>query len=750
MSRYWVVRVVLIGLLGLLPVNALAQETALSGSVTDTTDAVLPGVTVTAVHVDSGNSFVGVSDTDGRYRIGALRTGVYTITVELSGFATVKREKFELLLGQQATVNFKLPLSGLQESVTVTGESPLIDVRQSKMGSNVDPRQMQELPLNGRNWMELTMLASGSRSNDVSESPYGTHAGQFQLNLDGQQVSNNIACARFGQPKFSRDSIAEFEYVTSRFDATQGRSLGVQVNAITRGGTNKYAGTVSGYFRSDVFNAKDFIVNRVLDYSNQQFSTTFGGPIIRDRAHIFFNYEGEREPQTYTFNSQFPRFNIADLTGVRKEHKAGVRADFQLSPTSRLMARANGWDFNQPYTPASAGGSTGGATLHPSRASSKAVRTGQGFVSLTQTFGSKVNDLKAGISTVYSDDESLVQSPQISLLGYTIGQENFKPLIMYQKAFSLRDDFTLVKGRNELKVGGDYIYYDTYVYWPASAFGVYDMFGGAIPANVEDLFPVWNDTSTWNLAPLSSITRRYTQGITNEKNFTTPNIQHNTAVWLQDNFRMTPKLTLNLGLRYDLYIGALAEQIELLPFRTKQGHDTNNVAPRLGFAYSANDRTVVRGGYGIYYEGLTTQTTNHTMIDLVTVAIDKLNDGRADFASNPWNGPTPTFAQAQALASTQIRNAVGLIASPDVVTPYAHQGSIGLQRQIGKDMSFSADYVWQGIRHERNWRNGNLAFDPVTGANYPFADISKRPFQGWGSVTMMFTERQSDYQGLET
>ena len=171
-------------------------------------------------------------------------------------------------------------------------------------------------------------------------------------------MSNNIACARFGQPKFSRDSIAEFEYVTSRFDATQGRSLGVQVNAITSGGTNKYAGTVSGYFRSDQFNAEDFIVHRVLDYSNQQFSTTFGGPIIRDRAHIFFNYEGEREPQTYTFNSQFPRFNIGDLTGVRKEHKAGARADFQLSSTSRLMARVNGWDFNQPYTPASAGGST--------------------------------------------------------------------------------------------------------------------------------------------------------------------------------------------------------------------------------------------------------------------------------------------------------------------------------------------------------------------------------------------------------
>ena len=195
--------------------------------------------------------------------------------------------------------------------------------------------------------------------------------------------------------------------------------------------------------------------------------------------------------------------------------------------------------------------------------------------------------------------------------------ENFKPLIMYQRAFSLRDDFTVVKGRNELKVGGDYIYYDTYVYWPASAFGVYDMLGGAVPGNIESLFPAWDDPSTWNLAPLSSITRRFTQGVTNEKNFTTPNGQHNTAVWLQDNFRMTPSLTLNLGLRYDLYLNSLAERIVLPPFRTEQKpHDKNNIAPRLGFAYTASEQTVIRGGYGIYYEGLTTQTVNHTQIDL--------------------------------------------------------------------------------------------------------------------------------------
>ena len=143
----------------------------------DTTDAVLPGVTVTAVHVESGNSFVGVLDTDGPTGLARFERR-HSITVELSA-SPRSSAKNRLLLGQQAIVNFQLPISGLQESVAVTGESPLIDVRQSKMGSNVDPRQMQALPLNGRNWMELTMLASGSRSNDVGESPYGPTRDSF-------------------------------------------------------------------------------------------------------------------------------------------------------------------------------------------------------------------------------------------------------------------------------------------------------------------------------------------------------------------------------------------------------------------------------------------------------------------------------------------------------------------------------------------------------------------------------------------
>src|SRR5262249_49903351 len=155
------------------------------------------------------------------------------ITIELPGFATVTRDNLEFLLGQRAVLDFKLTLSSLEQSVTVTGETPLVDVTQSKLGGNIDRRQLAELPVNGRNWMQLTMLAPGSRQNAVDQSVFGNISGSFQLNLDGQQVSQTQTAAGLGQPRFSEEAIGEFELVNSRFDATQGRSRGVQVNVIS-------------------------------------------------------------------------------------------------------------------------------------------------------------------------------------------------------------------------------------------------------------------------------------------------------------------------------------------------------------------------------------------------------------------------------------------------------------------------------------------------------------------------------------
>ena len=260
-------RLLVVGALLLLPTLAFAQDATLGGTVVDSTGGVLPGATLTAVHEASGNTFEGVTDERGVYRISA-RAGVYRLTVAMPGFSNVIRPGIELLVGQQLAINFELAPSTVQESITVTGEAPLLDITSSVMGGNIDPRQTQELPVNGRDWLALTTLAPGMRANATDLGPTtGERLGnrEFQLNIDGQEVSVAQGGNR-GQPRFSRDAIGEFQFLSSRFDATQGRSTGLMVNAITKSGTNVSAGSFSGYFRDDNFNAADFLAGNVLPY----------------------------------------------------------------------------------------------------------------------------------------------------------------------------------------------------------------------------------------------------------------------------------------------------------------------------------------------------------------------------------------------------------------------------------------------------------------------------------------------------
>ena len=193
--RFLAITVVLSAALG-LPRLAGAQEVSLAGTVSDTTGAVLPGVTVTALHVATGSTFVSVTDASGGYRFGALRVGVFRLTTELAGFNTVRQENVELRVGQRPVIDFTMTISSLRESITVTGQAPLVDVSQSKLAGSFDPRQVESLPINGRNWMQLTQLMPGSRTNAVQYAPIDgagqrKEAGSYQINLDGQQVTQS-------------------------------------------------------------------------------------------------------------------------------------------------------------------------------------------------------------------------------------------------------------------------------------------------------------------------------------------------------------------------------------------------------------------------------------------------------------------------------------------------------------------------------------------------------------------------------
>jgi hypothetical protein len=312
-----------IALLALGPVRAFAQaEATVSGTVVDESKGVLPGVTVSATEATTGRVITAVTDERGEFRLPNVPPGTYRVQAELAGFATVVVPQIELLVGQNANIPFVMKVASLQETVTVTSEAPLVDISSSEVAGNIDRRQMEELPLQGRNWQELSLLVKGITANNVAERPGVNSDDQFQLNLDGQQITQRVAGSGFGQPKISREAIAEFQIVTNLFDITQGRSTGVQVQAISRSGTNDFRGSFYGFFRDDKFNAEDPVANVVLPFQNQQVGGTFGGPIVRNRAHFFGSYEYEREPsavflqptrlpnQDFTFESKATNKNF--------------------------------------------------------------------------------------------------------------------------------------------------------------------------------------------------------------------------------------------------------------------------------------------------------------------------------------------------------------------------------------------------------------------------------------------------------
>jgi len=336
---------------------AFAQQASIIGTAVDDTKSVLPGVSVTATDQEAGRQMVAITNERGEYRLLNVPPGKYTVQAELAGFSSVVLKDVELLVGQNATIPFVMKLAQVSETLTVVGETPLVDTTSSQVTGNVDRRQMEELPLQGRNWMELSKLIKGITANDVTNTPGVSRDDDFQLNLDGQQITQKVAGSGFGQPKFSREAIAEFQIVTNLFDVTQGRSAGIQVQAISRSGTNTMAGSVYGFFRDDKFNAPDPVANRVLPYQNQQVGGSLGGPIVKDKVHFFASVEYERavkfgsdDPNVYLFYGVTVFRNVynashgstktppAELMHARKLFEKAA----ELAPQSPFV----GWEAN--------------------------------------------------------------------------------------------------------------------------------------------------------------------------------------------------------------------------------------------------------------------------------------------------------------------------------------------------------------------------------------------------------------------
>jgi len=778
-------RLILIGAFLAMPLAVFAQEAAVSGTLTDSTGAVLPGVAVKAENESSGNTFDTVTDARGVYRM-PVRVGTYKVSAQLQGFNTPAHTGIEVLVGQTVLVNIQMSLSTVAETVLVTGESPLINTTSSSLGGNVDPKQVQELPVAGRNWMALAMLAPGSRTSSTNAAAplpdrNGGEAREFQLNLDGQQISSELGAGN--QPRYSQDSIAEFQFISNRFDATQGRSTGVQVNAVTRSGANRLSGLFRSNFRDSRFNAQDPVLLRVVPIDNQQYSTAVGGPILRNKLHFFANFEYEREPKTSIWNTFYPAFNI-ELNGISNRKLGGVRIDYQLSSKNRLMGKISGQQSWEPFGP-------GAATSHPAATGTTLERNKEYLLQFTQVLSNRaLNELKVGYSHFGFENELLTTwskhwqaprvtngHPRITLTGFSIAGNANYPRHRDQKVTQIRDDFTYsydAKGRHDLRLGGEFVRHFEDSENCNNCGGAIIANNGTIPAAVlQSIFPDPFNVDTWNLAALSPYTRTYTIGI---GQFPLQYSQPKIGAWAQDDWRISDRLTLNIGMRYDLSLNSWANDVGVAPFYASgRPNDVNNIQPRLGFAYQVNDRTVVRGGSGLYFADALTVDAFWPYYNAQLARIQVNNDGRPDFASNPLNGqPLPTYEQAQTLfcnspaqaanfALWQARNFTGtapclLNAYQEMPAPGEYmkqarnwQTSIGIQRQLGATMAFEIDYIYgRGTGEKDTIDNVNLTYDPATGANLPYTNRALLPYPQYGIISMIPHNTRSLYHGLQT
>src|SRR5712692_10543310 len=281
---------------------ALAQTGQINGVITDNTGGVVPGATVKAVEVATGLSRDTVTGVDGRYTFTSLRPTTYDLTAELTGFRTSQRKGILLQANENLTLNFTIELGAIAETVTVSGESPTVDVTSSTLSEVVDQKRIVELPLNGRDAAKLSTLVAGMVLTQVDQESGKTIPGALRLSTNGteaRQVSFRLDGTSHTDPYFQQnqpfpfpDALQEFSIQTSNYSAAQGNSAGAVVNAVTRSGTNDFHGGTFGYLRDNTFNARNVFSAEKDFLKRKQYGGFLGGPIQRSKTFFFVGWQG--------------------------------------------------------------------------------------------------------------------------------------------------------------------------------------------------------------------------------------------------------------------------------------------------------------------------------------------------------------------------------------------------------------------------------------------------------------------------
>jgi hypothetical protein len=770
-EKLWLLSLLLIA----IESPAFGQSTAtFTGTVIDVTGAAVDGATVTATNTKTGITRNTVTNGDGLYTITALDAGSYDVKAENTGFAASVKSGVNLIVGTTITLDFSLNVAGTSQQVEVMGGVTTVDTTQSVVTASIETDQLQNLPVVNRNMTGLVQLLPGARP--VANPPTKQSLGAVSFSGGGYLNSVSVVVdggenrdLNIGGPlqNYTNEAIEEFTALTHEVPAQYAHAAGV-LNIVTKSGTNEFHGTAFGEGRSDAFTSIDHFTKQAdrpkTPYNREQYGGNFGGPIIKDKFFFFMaleraQYDQELAIPTSVYDDMVALqtldslqnlgasvgTNVAPIHAIPQTYRdwlSDMKLNYQLNKSHSLAIRFSGQN-NQSLNDQFAAGN------HDLSAPTTDVNS---FYSVVGNWTWIISPTKLNQFTIQRNhdrgDIDAIQPPVIDDLIFPTFSTGRASEIVRQlnieDRIELKDDFSVQVGNHALKFGIDFQY--------ATSWGVFVNIGApgaltffATPSTILGSYQQWQanpggcTTATCGSYPqgLSTIGSLASISVTSDV-LGGGSVPHSSqwGVYVQDDWKIKPRLTLNIGLRYDIspnfYNSTLMRKSRVLqvlqaidsPYGDGVvGTPKKDIGPRFGFAWdmSGNGKHVLRGGAGIFFaQGSILNSYNASSLSQPSMFLNGtfFNTGQP---GQPGSGifstyqygvtPLPPFP-AQPTTLPLNGNAIGYWQNPKNVDPYTEQFHVGYAWQISERTSLSADFTHYLGLHETYSQEIN----PIEGA----------------------------------